>query len=144
MAQTIPVYGSTFEWSDDGLAWAAIPKADSVVVPKVTKDFREITNLDSPNGFKEWAKGLKDGGEIAFQALYSKELWAAAAAKEALSGPAHFRVTLPADDNQSTGDQFQWTAHVTPSIPDADINGDMKIEIGMRVTGNVAWTQGAA
>ena len=143
-AITIPIYGATIEWSDDGSSWTNIPKADSVRIPNVSQEYRDVTNLDSPDGFREWQKGLKDGGEFSLECLYSKELWKAAAAKAALVTAPYFRVTLVPDTDQSAGDKFQWQAHVNPSIPDGEIDGDMKISLDLRVTGGVSWTEGAA
>ncbi|MEH6741699.1 MAG: hypothetical protein V7695_24560 [Sulfitobacter sp.] len=64
--------------------------------------------------------------------------------KEALSGPVYFRVTLPADDDQSAGDVFEFTGHVTPSVTGEGVDGDVMMNIAIRTTGNVSWTQGAA
>lgn len=144
MSQTIPVYGTVIEWSDDGAAWAKIPRLEGVALPKVSQDYREITDLDSPDHFREWTKGFKDGGEVTLTCKYFKETWVAASDKAALPGPVHFRATLVADDDQSAGDQFTWQAHVTPSIPDGDKDGDMMIELALRTTGPLGWTQGAA
>ena len=85
MAITIPVYGSVIEWSNDGATWAAIPKPRQVIIPEVSREYRDVTNLDSPNGFREFQKGLKDGGEFTLECYYTKEGYAAAAAKEALT-----------------------------------------------------------
>lgn len=144
MAITIPVYGTKIEWSNDGVTYAPIPKPKNVVIPEVQRDYRDVTNLDSPNGFREWQKGLKDAGEFTLECLYTKEGYAAAAAKEALSTAVYFRTTLVKDDDQSTGDQFVFRGHVTPSIPQGDVEGDIMLNINIRTTGDVAWTQGAA
>jgi hypothetical protein len=141
---TIPVYGSTIEWSDDGVTFAAIPNCKSVVIPEVAKDFREVTNLDSPNGFREYVPSLKDGGELTLEAYYSKELYAAAAIKDSAGTLVTFRVTLPADTDQSTGDTFTFAGYITPSLPSGDIEGDLMLNIVIRTSGGVSWAQGAA
>lgn len=143
--KTITITDDTVvEWSDDGTTWAAVPGAKQVVVPEVQQDFNDKTSLDSPNGFKEYSKGLKDAGEITMSCFYTKELYTAAAAKNASATPTYFRVTLPIDTDQSTGDQFEWQAWVTPSIPSAELGGDMMLDIKQRVTGDVSWTEGTA
>ena len=142
MGLTIPVYGAVVEWSDDGVAFDRIAKAKNVVVPEVSKDFRDVTTLDSVDSFRDWAKGLKDGGELTLETFYSKEGYVAAVAKEALSGGAYFRVTLALDDDQLTGDAFTWRAHVTPVIPGETVEGDLMLNLNLRTTGAVAWVQG--
>lgn len=141
---TIPVYGGSVEWSDDGTTWVPIPGAKGITVPEVSQDFKDATSLDSPNGFKEYSKGLKDAGEITLSCNYSKALYAAAAAKAASATATYLRVTLVPDTDQSAGDTFAWQAWVTPSVPQADVEGDMMLDIKQRVTGGVTWTQGAA
>ena len=144
MGITIPVYGSTVEWSDDNTTWADIPQAKAVVIPELNQDFRDVTSLDSTGGYREWAPGLKDGGEITLECYYSKELYAEAETKNAAGAAVYFRVTLPVDDDQATGDAFVYQGYVTPSIPQGDIDGDMMINLKVRVTGAVTWTQGTA
>jgi Lambda phage tail tube protein, TTP len=34
--------------------------------PKLTKDFKEVTHMESPGGFKEYIGALKDGGTVTF------------------------------------------------------------------------------
>lgn len=141
----IPLYGSTVEWSNDGSTWAEIPKARNVAIPEITKSYRDTTNLDSPNGFREYTAGLKDGGEITLECYYSKELYAAAETKAALATAQYFRITLEPDEDQSAGDRFEYRGFVTPSIPAAgDIDGDIMLNILVRTTGDLTWTQGAA
>ncbi|KZX90392.1 MULTISPECIES: phage tail tube protein [unclassified Sulfitobacter] len=143
MDLTVPVYGSVVEWSPTGQEdWTRIPKAKNVVIPEVTKDFRDVTTLDSPGGFREWAKGLKDGGELTLETIYSAAGYETAAEMEALPNGAFFRVTLPAQTGQLAGDQFAWKGHVTPTIPSETVDGDIMLNLGIRTTGDVAWTKG--
>lgn len=143
--KTIPVYGAKIEWSDDGgTTFVAIPKCKSIVIPEVAQDFREVTNLDSANGFREYVPGLKDGGELSLEAYYAKELYEDALAKQAAGTLVTFQVTLTPDTDQSAGDVFEWTGYVTPSIPQGEIDGDVMINLAIRTSGDVSWTEGAA
>lgn len=139
-----PLISATVEWSDDGTVWAPIPGAENAVIPEVDQDYKEATRLDSPNGFKEYSKGLKDAGTISLMCDYSKELYAAAVAKNNSATPTYFRITLEPDASQSAGDVFSWQAWVTPSVPGKKPGEDLMIELKQRVTGDVSWDQGAA
>lgn len=141
---TIPVYGATIEWSDDGSTFAAIPKCMAIVIPEVTQDYREVTNLDSANGFREYVPSLKDGGELTLEALYSKELYDAAVTKQVAGTLVTFNVTLPVDTDQSSGDVFEFTGYVNPSVPQGEIDGDVMINLNIRTSGDVSWTEGTA
>ncbi|CUH68692.1 hypothetical protein TG4357_03741 [Thalassovita gelatinovora] len=132
------------EWSDDGTTWASLPGAQKVSFPEEQRDYKDKTSLDSVGMHKEWSRGLIDSGEITLGCFYTKELFAAASAKKALATPTYFRVTLPIDIDQSTGDQFAWQAWISPSLPDVEVGNDLMLDIKQKVTGAVTWTQGTA
>ena len=71
MSEQIIAYGATVERSTDGTTWDPIPECKGVAVPVVTTEYQDVTNLDSPNGFREYIKGLKDAGEITVPAGYT-------------------------------------------------------------------------
>ena len=140
----IPVYGSLVEWSDDGSAFTEILGAKGISIPEVSQDFNDVTSLNSPAGFKEYSKGMKDAGDISLSCFYSALLYAAAQAKADGATPTYFRLTFPAGEGQSTGDVFTWRAWVTPSVPSQDVGGDIMVELKQKVTAGVAWAAGAA
>jgi hypothetical protein len=141
---TVPVYGAVVEWSTDGTTWVPIAKAKNVVIPEVSQDFRDVTSLDSVGGYRDWAKGLKDGGELTLETIYSSAGYAAAVAKAALPNGTHFRVTLKAATDQSSGDVFTFKGHVTPTVPSEAVEGDFMLNLGVRTTGALGWTAGAS
>lgn len=140
----IPVYGTTFEWSDDGVTYDDIPKPKNIVFPEVSKDYRDVTDMDSANGFREWAAGFRDGGELTISCHYSPDGYEEAAAKDTAGTLVYFRVTMLAAEGQSTGDVFVYRAYVTPSLPSADFDGDFMMDIKLRTSGPITYTKGTA
>lgn len=143
-ALTIPVHGATIEWSDDDTTYAAIPRPKNVIIPEVSRDFRDVTGLDNTSGYRDWAAGLKDGGEITLETFYTPDGYETAAAKAALDAVVYIKVTLPASPAQSAGDEFLFTAFVTPAVSGDGVEGDMMLNLNLRTSGAVTWTKGAA
>ncbi len=50
--------------------WLRVMEVRNVGGPTLSRDAPEATNMDSPNGWKEFIKGLKDGGEVTFEVNY--------------------------------------------------------------------------
>ena len=144
MSDVIPVYGSTVEWGDDGVAFASVPECKQVAIPEITRDYNDVTNLDSPNGFREFSQGLKDAGELSMECNYTIALYEAALAKQNGDALTYFRITLPADASQSAGDVFEYAGFVTVGVPTEAVGGELMININVKVSGAVTHTRGAA
>lgn len=50
--------------------WLRVMEVRNVGGPTLARDAPEATNMDSPDGWKEFIKGLKDGGEVSFEVNY--------------------------------------------------------------------------
>jgi hypothetical protein len=144
MSQQIIAYGATVERSTDGTTYTAIPECDSVVIPTVTTDYAEVTNLDSPNGFKEYIKGLKDAGEITLPMGYTTAGYTAMLADQSAADAIYYRVTLKLAPGQATsGDIFEFRGFPTPSVEAGGLGEPIKINVAIRTTGDVTYTAGA-
>ena len=72
MSKQIIAYGATVERSiDGGTNFVPIPECEGIAIPMVETDFQDVTSLDSPNGFREYIKGLKDAGVISLPCGYT-------------------------------------------------------------------------
>lgn len=139
--QVIP-YGGTVEVSSDGSTFAEIPEVKGIPVPAKTQEYLDVTNLDSAHGYREYIPGLKDGGELSFQAGYTS---AGFAQIEALDGVlAYIRCTFPLAPNQeTTGDSFLFRGFLTATPDASDVAAAVNMDIGVRVSGARTFTAGA-
>ncbi len=144
MTVAIPVYGSTFGWGTAEGTYTDIAEVTNLVIPEVQQDYIEVTNSDSPNGFREYIPGLKDGGEFGIELNYSHAMMTLAYGYNTNSTLIYFETVLPAADDQSTGDVFTWAAYVRPSVPQAAIDEEVKLVLNLRVSGEVVHTEGTA
>lgn len=144
MTNQIIAYGATVERSQNGTTWAEIAECKGVAIPVVTTEYIEATSLDSPNGFREYIKGLKDSGEVTVPAGYTAAAYEQQLSDQAFNGAIYYRTTMPAAPNQSTGDVFEFRGFPTPEIEVGDVGAIVGMNIRIRTTGDVEWTRGTA
>ncbi|WP_299133560.1 phage tail tube protein [uncultured Amaricoccus sp.] len=145
MSNQIISYGASLERSLNGTSgWADIPEAKGVAVPSTTQEYPEVTSLDSPNGFREYIKGLKDAGEIELECGYTAAGYEQQVADNAAAGAIYYRVTLKPAPNQSSGDIFAFRGFPTPQLVDNGLGEPLGMTLRIRITGDVTWTKGAA
>jgi len=144
MSNQIIAYGATVERSADNIAWAEIPECKGVAIPAVETDYQDATSLDSPNGFKEYVKGMKDAGVISVPAGYTAVGYEQQLADQALATAIYYRCTLKPQPDQSTGDVFTFRGFPTPEVEGSDVGTLIGMNVSIRTTGDVTWVKGIA
>ena len=140
--QIIP-YGGTVEVSSDGSTFTSIPEPKGIPVPQTETEYPEVTSLDSPNGFREFIPGLKDGGTVSFVIGYTP---AGYAILDGLNADTllTWRCTFPLAPSQaSTGGTFTFTGYISFAPDASDVGAPVDVTINIRVSGSPTWTQGA-
>lgn len=136
------VYGATTKWSNDsGSTWANIPECKALVVPEVEIEYQDATSLDSPNGFREWIAGLKDGGEITIPCGYTSDGYNTAHSYRGTL--VSFETTMPLESGQTSGDKFAFSGIVNPSLETNDVGDIIAMNIKIRTSGDVTFTKGS-
>ncbi|MBT3142915.1 hypothetical protein KL867_17740 [Ruegeria litorea] len=134
----------TMSWSADGTTFEEIPGCKTIGIPEETVEYRDRTSLSSPGRSKEYGEGMSDTGELTLSCHYTSALYKKAAAFKAGKKAVFFKCQLDAVEGQSTGDLFEYTAFINPSVPTTDLDGDLMTDLKLRPTGVVAWTEGTA
>lgn len=146
MSDTAILYGATVEYTTDGgTNYENLPEAKGVAIPTVQKEYRDVTNLDSPDRFREFIPGLKDAGVVAISCNYTPAGYAAMKALDEGNDKVGWRVTLPTMGAQSTaGDVFTFDAFVTASVDQVDnVEAEPMMNVELRTTGGVDHTPGS-
>ncbi|HMR51186.1 MAG TPA: phage tail tube protein [Amaricoccus sp.] len=136
-------YGATVERSTDGVTYTPIPECKGVAVPEVEQEYPEVTSFDSPNGFREYIKGLKDGGEIEVPCGYTAAGFEQQLADQAAADAIYYRATLKPAPDQSTGDSFTYRGFPTPRLAPGGVGDPIEMTVMIRVTGDFTWTRGS-
>ena len=141
-SRQIIAYGGSFERSLNNTTWARIPEAKGLGVPAVTQDYVDVTNLDSPDGFREYIKGLKDAGELSIPCGYTSAGFVQQHADNQAADAIYYRVTLKPAPDQSTGDVFTFRGFPTPSLEANDLGQPVGMTITIRTTGSFTFAAG--
>ena len=144
MSKQIIAYGAKVERSTNGTDWEDIPECKGVAVPVVTTEYPEVTSLDSPDGFREYIKGLKDAGEITFPCGYTAAGYKQQIADQASDTPIYYRTTMRPAPGQSTGDVFEFRGFPTPQLESGGVGEIVGMMVMIRTTGGVQWTEGTS
>lgn len=146
MTEQIIGYGGSVEISiDGGTTWANVIEAKGLPVPAPTQEYADATSLDSPDGYREWIKAMKDLGELSLPQGYTSAGYAQMLAANALNGPAVFRVTMALQPSQTTtGDVFEFSGYPAPPALEAnDLGAPVGMTTTIRTTGAPTWTAGS-
>jgi len=140
----IIAYGATVGRSHVTGVFVNIPECKAVAIPMVETEFQDVTNLDSEDGFREYIKGLKDGGVISVACGYTSLGYAQQLEDEARPLPIRYRTTMRVAPGQSSGDVFEFSGFPTPQVEGSDLGSPVAMTISIRTTGGITWTAGAA
>lgn len=90
-------YGSAFKIGNAASpeVFTAVAKVRNISGPSIAADAVDITNMDSPSGFKEFLKGMKDPGEITFELIATATGLDALEAEMAKTTPTNYQVVYP-------------------------------------------------
>lgn len=142
-SKQVIAYGATVERSTDGSLYTEIPEVKSLAVPEVEQEYPEVTNLDSPNGYREYIRGLKDPGQIELLAGYTSDGFSQQLSDQDEANPIYYRVTLATSPDQSSvGDCFTFQGYPTPRMQPGDLGAPVDMRIVIRVTGEFSWVEG--
>lgn len=142
MSKQIIAYGAKVERSTDGTTWTEIPECKGVAVPTVSTEYIDVTSLDSPDGFREYVKGLKDAGELSVPCGYTAEGYEQQIADQASNTPIYYRTTMRPAPGQSSGDVFEFRGFPTPQLEAGGVGEIVGMMVMIRTTGDVEWTKG--
>lgn len=125
--------GSVLSHSTDGVSYTPIAKLTEIGEVGVGEgDDIDTTNHDSPDGFREFARGLVDPGEISFTGNWEGSASQQLPVTDILTGPTtvldYFRVVFP--DSLGTWDaRGYWKSfNVNPQLDDTmEFSGAAKI-----------------
>lgn len=72
-SQAMHGLGTVFNrWNATGSAWEQIAEITSIGGPGKSKDTIEVTHLNSPDKYREYIGGLKDGGDLPLSMNYTE------------------------------------------------------------------------
>jgi predicted secreted protein len=139
MTAAVKGIGTTF-----GVGDAASPEVFTTIAeiltisgPNISAEEIEVTNLDSPNEFKEYISGLKDGGTIDIEVNWIKDAGQVSLRDDIVAGTKrNYELVFPTSPE---------TTAVFNGLPltmgfSADPASQVTASISIRISGAIVWS----
>lgn len=127
-------FGVLFKTDDGTGNFVTLAEVNDVNPPGMSRDSVEVTHELSPNAWREFIAGLKDGGEVSLELNFVPGGSAIAAmmaefALESSEATKNRQVNFP------DGSYFAFAAFLTGNEPAAPIDDKMALSLTFKVTG---------
>jgi len=135
MSNAVSGVGTQFRrWN--GSAWANLAEINSITGPTMTRDFIDVTSLDSTGGYREFIAGFRDAGTISLSMNFTRATYDAF--KADFEDPSSHFYEICLSDGELTTLEFEGLVTECPiTIPTDDkITADVTIKISGPVTIN--------
>ena len=135
MSEAISGFGTKLKMGDGASpeVFSDIAAVSKVGGPGVSLDTIDVTADDSPGGYKEYAAGLLDAGEIKLELNFLPANASQAGLLTALTSRAakNFKLVFPDTANTT----WSFSAFVTNFEPDAPVDGKLAASVTLKITG---------
>jgi len=127
--------GTSFRRYSGG-AWAALAEVNSISGPSMTRDFIDVTSLDSTGGYREFITGFRDAGTIQLTMNFTRATFDLMKTDFESSTAVSYEIVL--SDSENTSLEFEGLVTEIPLEISADdkITASVTIKISGEVTVN--------
>jgi predicted secreted protein len=142
MTQAHIGHGSIFELHN-GSQFATIGEVVSISLPSLARDALDVTGIGSPDGYREFIPGLKDGGEVTVEMNFVAGSQSDILVRQLFNDDdlVQFRITVPAPASSPT-EQLTGFAVVTGYSVTDPVAEKMAATLTMKVSGRVQYSSG--
>ncbi|MGH3933639.1 MAG: phage tail tube protein [Pseudonocardiaceae bacterium] len=125
-------YGVQLQRSDmlGSPTFTAIANVSSLGGPEMERETYDVTAHDSPDGWREFVGGLKDGGEVSLEVYYDPDDHDFLIADFGDNNARDYKVVWP----QGLG-TWSFKAFMTGFSPEAPVDDKLAAEVTFKVTG---------
>lgn len=123
-------------WSSSLATWVVQAEINSITGPTMTRDFIDVTSLDSTGGYREYIAGFRDAGTISLSMNFTRATYESFKTDYESADNQYYEIVLP--DTEETTLEFMGLVTECPmTIPTDDkITADVTIKISGPVTIN--------
>ena len=132
MSTAVAGVGTRFQrWS--GSAWVNLAEVTSITGPTMTRDFIDVTSLDSTGGYREFITGFRDAGTISMNMNFTRDTYDALKADFESPTLQNYQIILSDIENSSI--EFEGLVTEIPvTIPTDD---KISVDCTIKITGQV-------
>jgi predicted secreted protein len=112
-----------------------VPLAEvtSITGPTMTRDFIDVTSLDSTGGYREFIAGFRDAGTISLSMNYTKTTYTVI--KQDFENPDPQAYTIIFDDTGAS--EFNFSGYVTECPLTIPVDDKITADVTIKITGKV-------
>lgn len=127
--------GTVFRrWS--GTAWGSIAEVNSITGPSMTRDFIDVTSLDSTGGYREFIAGFRDGGTVVLAMNFTRATYDLMKTDFESDAAVLYEIVLP-DPDQTSLEFMGLVTELPLTVPTDDkVTADVTIKVDGQVTVN--------
>ena len=116
-------------WDTVTAAWVQQAEVNSITGPTMTRDFIDVTSLDSTGGYREFITGFRDAGTISLSMNFTRATYDSFKTDFESVTAVYYEIVLP--DTENTTLEFEGLVTEIPlTIPTDDkITADVTIKI---------------
>lgn len=130
-------------WS--GTAWAALAEISSISGPTMTRDFIDVTSLDSVGGYREFIAGFRDGGTVSLTMNFTRATYDLMKQDFEDDTAKFYEIVLP--DKDANGNlintSFEFEGLVTELPLEIPTDDKVTANVTIKVNGMVTVNSGA-
>jgi predicted secreted protein len=143
MSNAIAGVGTVFlRWDDSAGGagdWTQLAEVNSISGPSMTRDFVDVTSLDSTGGYREFIAGFRDGGTVTLNMNFTRTTYDLMKDDFEDDDSQHYEIVLPDTDQTS----FQFEGLVTELPLEISTDDKVTANVTIKVNGQVTVNSGS-
>ena len=144
MSLAISGLGTKFRRWDES-DWVAIAEVGSISGPTMTREFIDVTSLDSTGGYREFIAGFRDGGTISLTMNFTYATYLIMKNDFESDVAQNYEIVLP--DKDEDGDylysSFEFEGLVTELPLEIPTDDKVTANVTIKINGFVAFNTGS-
>lgn len=113
--------------------FTAIGEINSISGPTMSRNFTDVTSLDSVGGYREFIGAFRDAGTVTLNMNFTKVGWGAMKADFESDSSRNYQIVLP-DSGNTTLDFAGFVTECPIDIPEEKVTATITIKITGQVT----------
>ena len=146
MTLAISGVGTKFRrWNSTLSEWEDLAEVNSISGPSMTRDFIDVTSLDSTGGYREFIAGFRDGGTVSLNMNFRRSTYDLMKADFEDDIAKFYEVVLPDrdEDGNLINTSFEFEGLVTELPLEIPTDDKVTANVTIKVNGQVAINSGA-
>ena len=126
------IFGRSGSSESEG-GYVAIAEVNSITGPSMTRDFIDVTSLDSTGGYREFIGGFRDGGDVSLNMNFTFDGYNQMLTDFESDSAVYYIITLP----DTAGTSVTFAAFVTDLPLGITPDDKVTIDVTLKITGQV-------